>query len=48
MPPDPPRRREQMTIYWYHRLLYNSNLLATSVVIETPEQMTGMTQACEH
>ena len=35
-PPDPPRRRGLTAHCWYSRLLY-SNLLATSIIIETPE-----------
>ena len=34
-PPDPPRKKGKMTPCWYSRLLY-SNLLATSIFIETP------------
>ena len=34
-PPDPPRRRGLTAPCWYSRLLY-SNLLATSIIIETP------------
>ena len=33
--PDPPRRRGLTAHCWYSRLLY-SNLLATSIIIETP------------
>ena len=35
MPPDPPGRRGLIAPCWYSQLLY-SNLLATSVIIETP------------
>ena len=34
-PPDPPRRRGLTAPCWYSRLLY-PNLLATSIIIETP------------
>ena len=35
MPPVPSRRREVKASFWYSRLLF-SNLLATSIFIETP------------
>ena len=37
MPPDPPWGMELTTPCWYSRVLY-SNLMATSIIIETPEK----------